>query len=82
VGGIDKRTIEKFEKFSILPRSPWHDILATRGESARGISIDLHGRECETPKYRFTLIDTPGHTDFTKNMIAGISQVCLTFVLY
>jgi translation elongation factor EF-1alpha len=75
VGGIDKRTIEKYEKSSIFPRCPWHDISARRVEIERGITIDLHGRKCETPKYRFTLIDTPGHTDFTKNMIAGISQV-------
>jgi elongation factor 1-alpha len=40
----------------------------------RGITITLAHAEWNTPNRYFTMIDAPGHKDFTKNAITGISQ--------
>jgi sulfate adenylyltransferase subunit 1 (EFTu-like GTPase family) len=52
-----------------------------RAERERGITIDVAYRYFATPRRRFVLADTPGHEEFTRNMVTGASRTDVTIVL-
>lgn len=52
-----------------------------RAEREQGITIDVAYRYFATPKRKFILADTPGHIQYTRNMVTGASNVNLAIVL-
>ncbi len=52
-----------------------------RAEREQGITIDVAYRYFATPKRKFIIADTPGHTQYTRNMVTGASTANLAIVL-
>jgi sulfate adenylyltransferase subunit 1 len=52
-----------------------------RAEREQGITIDVAYRSFQTPRRRFILADTPGHEQYTRNMVTGASTADLSIVL-
>jgi sulfate adenylyltransferase large subunit len=52
-----------------------------RAEREQGITIDVAYRYFSTPKRKFIIADTPGHEQFTRNMVTGASTAELAIVL-
>lgn len=52
-----------------------------REEVEQGITIDVAYRYFSTPKRKFILADTPGHFEFTRNMITGASTADAVIIL-
>jgi sulfate adenylyltransferase subunit 1 len=52
-----------------------------RAEREQGITIDVAYRYFTTPKRTFILADTPGHVQYTRNMVTGASTADLAIVL-
>ena len=50
-------------------------------EREQGITIDVAWRYFATPKRRFIIADTPGHEQYTRNMVTGASTASLSIVL-
>jgi len=52
-----------------------------KAEREQGITIDVAYRYFSTPKRRFIIADTPGHEQYTRNMVTGASTANLAIVL-
>ncbi|MGK5545791.1 sulfate adenylyltransferase subunit 1 [Streptomyces sp. URMC 127] len=52
-----------------------------RAEREQGITIDVAYRYFATPRRRFILADTPGHVQYTRNMVTGASTAQAAVVL-
>ncbi|MFI7320111.1 sulfate adenylyltransferase subunit 1 [Streptomyces venezuelae] len=52
-----------------------------RAEREQGITIDVAYRYFATARRRFILADTPGHVQYTRNMVTGASTAELTVIL-
>ncbi|HXF32355.1 MAG TPA: adenylyl-sulfate kinase [Solirubrobacterales bacterium] len=52
-----------------------------RAEREQGITIDVAYRYFATPKRKFVIADTPGHVQYTRNMVTGASTANLALLL-
>jgi bifunctional enzyme CysN/CysC len=52
-----------------------------RAEREQGITIDVAYRYFATPRRKFIIADTPGHVQYTRNMVTGASTADLAVVL-
>jgi sulfate adenylyltransferase large subunit len=52
-----------------------------RAEREQGITIDVAYRYFHTPRRKFIIADTPGHEQYTRNMVTGASTAELSLVL-
>ncbi len=52
-----------------------------RAEREQGITIDVAYRFVATPRRKFIVADTPGHVEYTRNMVTGASTANLSIVL-
>ncbi|OFY94366.1 MAG: sulfate adenylyltransferase [Bacteroidetes bacterium RIFCSPLOWO2_12_FULL_31_6] len=52
-----------------------------RAEREQGITIDVAYRYFATPKRKFIIADTPGHIQYTRNMVTGSSTSNLSIIL-
>ena len=52
-----------------------------RAEREQGITIDVAYRYFTTPKRKFIIADTPGHIQYTRNMVTGASTANLAIIL-
>lgn len=77
LGAIEKEKMKKLEKDASDFGKPSYKyawaVDKLRAERERGITIDIGTEKFETAKNYFTLISTPGHRDFMKNTLTGIS---------
>ena len=52
-----------------------------RAEREQGITIDVAYRYFSTPKRKFIIADTPGHIEYTRNMVTGASTADVAIIL-
>ena len=52
-----------------------------RAEREQGITIDVAYRYFATPRRKFILADTPGHVQYTRNMVTGASTADMALII-
>ncbi len=77
--------LEAIERASVERGADWIDLsLLTdglRSEREQGITIDVAYRYFATPKRSFVMADTPGHIQYTRNMVTGASTADVALIL-
>lgn len=77
--------LDSVEKTSIERGSEYTDLAlltdGLRAEREQGITIDVAYRYFATPRRKFIVADTPGHIQYTRNMVTGASTSDLSIVL-
>jgi bifunctional enzyme CysN/CysC len=77
--------MEAVERASRQRGDPYVDLAlltdGLRAEREQGITIDVAYRYFATPKRKFIIADTPGHIQYTRNMVTGASTAEVTIVL-
>ncbi len=77
--------LEAVERTSIQMGSEYVNLAlltdGLRAEREQGITIDVAYRYFATPKRKFIIADTPGHVQYTRNMVTGASTADLAVVL-
>jgi len=77
--------LEAVERTSLARGDEYVDLAlltdGLRAEREQGITIDVAYRYFATPKRKFIIADTPGHTQHTRNMVTGCSTADLVIVL-
>ncbi|MDR3014812.1 MAG: 50S ribosome-binding GTPase, partial [Delftia acidovorans] len=81
---VDTRAVLQDQLAGVTKSGETDLALLTDGLSAereQGITIDVAYRYFATPRRRFILADTPGHVQYTRNMVTGASTAELTVIL-
>lgn len=77
--------LESLERSSELAGSETIDLAyltdGLRAEREQGITIDVAYRYFSTPNRKFIIADTPGHEQYTRNMVTGASTADLALLL-
>ncbi len=77
--------LESVERTSLARGDAYVDLAlltdGLRAEREQGITIDVAYRYFATPRRKFIVADTPGHTQHTRNMVTGCSTADLVVVL-
>jgi bifunctional enzyme CysN/CysC len=77
--------LEAVERTSVARGDAYTDLAlltdGLRAEREQGITIDVAYRYFATPMRKFIIADTPGHTQYTRNMVTGASTADLALVL-
>jgi sulfate adenylyltransferase subunit 1 len=77
--------LENIEKTSLMRGEEYVNLAlltdGLRAEREQGITIDVAYRYFATPNRKFIMADTPGHIQYTRNMVTGASTANLAIVL-
>src|SRR4051812_27604996 len=76
--------LESIERTSVQRGEETNLALLTdglRAEREQGITIDVAYRYFATPRRKFIIADTPGHIQYTRNMVTGASTADLALIL-
>jgi sulfate adenylyltransferase large subunit len=74
VEDVSKRRGDEYTNLALLTDG-------LRAEREQGITIDVAYRYFATPRRKFIIADTPGHIQYTRNMVTGASTANLAIVL-